>query len=164
MSTAAATISLANLCWVGVGGMLGAIARYSLATRIQQWAITHTAAAHTAASGTAATPEHTGAVLSPWPWGTLAVNLLGCLLIGLLAGLAQRNGWGHPACRLFMLTGVLGGFTTFSAFGLETTALLIQRQWLPALAYTSASLLLGLAAVAAGLLATTGPTSAGAPH
>ncbi len=48
------------------------------------------------------------------PWGTFAVNMLGCLLIGVCCGWAERNGWLSPAVHLFLVTGFCGGFTTFS--------------------------------------------------
>jgi CrcB protein len=93
------------------------------------------------------------AVGPAFPWGTLAVNVLGSLLMGLLAGfLAQRAGagWAQPA-RLFLGTGVLGGFTTFSALSLDA-ALLWERDEAGAAAlYVAASVLLSLAALAAGL-------------
>jgi CrcB protein len=60
---------------------------------------------------------------APFPWATLAVNLFGCLAIGLLASLAVRQAWPEPL-RLAILVGVLGGFTTFSTFGWETWSLI----------------------------------------
>jgi CrcB protein len=88
-----------------------------------------------------------------FPWGTLAVNVLGSLLMGLLAGfLAQRAGagWAQPA-RLFLGTGVLGGFTTFSAFSLDAALLWERGEAGAAALYVAASVLLSLAALAAGL-------------
>jgi CrcB protein len=55
-----------------------------------------------------------------FPWGTLAVNLAGCFLIGISLGLAERSTLMPPATRLFFVTGFLGGLTTFSSYGLET--------------------------------------------
>ena len=55
-----------------------------------------------------------------FPWGTFAVNASGCFLIGVLATLADEHAWITPAARLALVTGFLGGFTTFSTFGLET--------------------------------------------
>lgn len=84
-----------------------------------------------------------------WPWGTLLVNVLGCLLIGWIAGsLAVRPlpEW----LRLGLMTGLLGGFTTFSAFSLETLELLRHGAG-AALLNVAANLLLALAACAAGL-------------
>ena len=79
-----------------------------------------------------------------FPWATLAVNLLGSLLIGLLAGWQVEG-----QARLFWVAGVLGGFTTFSAFSLETMLLWERAPWLAAL-YVAASVGLGLAAFALG--------------
>lgn len=83
-----------------------------------------------------------------WWWGTLAVNLLGCLAIGLLAAWVGDRSW----VRLLLMTGVLGGFTTFSAFGVQTIQLLQQQRWLAAVAYVALSVLGGLAATWAGWL------------
>jgi len=57
---------------------------------------------------------------SGFPWGTLVVNLVGCFLIGLSFGLADRLAWWTPAVRLFFVTGFLGALTTFSSFAVET--------------------------------------------
>lgn len=87
-----------------------------------------------------------------WPWGTLFVNLVGSLLIGVLVG-----GFGlrpaPDALRLGLVTGVLGGFTTFSAFSMETIEMLRAGDTVSALAYVTASVVLGLAACAIGLWA-----------
>jgi len=80
-----------------------------------------------------------------FPFGTLAVNVAGCFAIGLVwAGLVAR--W-HP----FLITGVLGGFTTFSAFSLDTLRLVEDGRGTAALGYVAASVMLSLAACAAGL-------------
>ena len=87
-----------------------------------------------------------------FPTGTLAVNALGCLLAGWLAarlGEPAAAGPGHAA-RLLLVTGFCGGFTTFSAFSLETLRLAQEGRGGRALAYVAASLLLGMAGVAAG--------------
>lgn len=55
-----------------------------------------------------------------FPWGTLIVNMVGCFLIGLAFGLAERAAWVTPAARLFFVTGYLGALTTFSSFAMET--------------------------------------------
>ena len=73
-----------------------------------------------------------------FPWGTLSVNLAGGLLMGLLAGWLTRSG-GSEASRLFLAVGVLGGFTTFSAFSLETFLMIERSQYGVAAAYVGAS-------------------------
>lgn len=78
---------------------------------------------------------------SAFPWGTLAVNLLGALLIGLLIELMAVR-WSAPeAQRYLLVTGFLGGFTTFSAFSLETASMCIRGDWIIAMAYVLASVL-----------------------
>jgi CrcB protein len=84
-----------------------------------------------------------------FPWGTLGVNLLGCLLIGLISGFTARSA---PEWRLFLATGIMGGFTTFSAFSNESMAMLREGQFLTAFAYIGISVAAGLALTAAGLL------------
>ena len=89
------------LLLVATGGALGSVTRYLLSG----WILHHAAAAR-------------------FPWGTFTVNVVGCLAAGLLAGLALRGDTLGADARAFLFAGVLGGFTTFSAFGLETVALL----------------------------------------
>jgi len=91
-----------------------------------------------------------------FPLGTFLVNLLGCFLIGALAGLIERPGFLSPEMRLFLFTGVLGGFTTFSAFGLETFSLLRRGEVLMAGSYVSLSVILGILAVWLGFVLTAG--------
>jgi CrcB protein len=86
-----------------------------------------------------------------FPWGTLLVNILGCLVIGMLYGYAER--WYFPKeWRLFLATGLLGGFTTFSAFSNETITLFQNGQTFSAIAYVASSVLLGLTATFLGLM------------
>jgi CrcB protein len=85
-----------------------------------------------------------------WPWATFGINVLGSLMIGVLSGwLAAREGAGE-AWRLFLGVGVAGGFTTFSAYSLETLALIGRGAWLGAFVYALGSVAAGLAAAAAG--------------
>lgn len=86
-----------------------------------------------------------------FPWGTFAVNALGCLAVGLLATWMDERGAANPAWRAFLLTGVLGGFTTFSSFGLETFRLIEDGRIVAAVANASGSLALCVAAVALGV-------------
>ena len=90
------------------------------------------------------------AVAVPFPMGTFAVNILGCLLIGFLSALPTTGGWLSPQTKLVLTTGFCGGFTTFSTFMNESSAL-IKDDHLPILAlYIVGSLALGLLAVLTG--------------
>ena len=119
---------LGSVLLVGVGGFAGSVARYLLGG----WLLHHTAQQR-------------------FPWSTFAVNVAGCLVIGVLAGLAERHSMFSPGLRLFLFTGLLGGFTTFSAFGLETLFLLRRGEPWVAAAYVGGSVLLGLLAVWLGM-------------
>ena len=88
---------------------------------------------------------------SRFPWGTLAINVLGSLLIGVLAEwFALRTQLPQPL-RLFLITGVLGGFTTFSAFSLEVGLLMQRGQMGAAAGYVLASVVAAVAAMFAGM-------------
>ena len=121
---------MTNLLLVGAGGFAGAVARYLLGG----WILHHTVAAK-------------------FPWSTFLVNVLGCLVIGALSGAAEKFDFIGPGARLFLFTGLLGGFTTFSAFGFETFYLLRRGELLIAALYVVASLLVCLVAVWAGFRA-----------
>jgi fluoride exporter len=86
-----------------------------------------------------------------WPWGTLVVNVAGGFAIGLLAGLMAVHWSASPELRGFLITGLLGGFTTFSAFSLEVMMLIERNAWGSAATYVVASVALSLAAAFAGL-------------
>jgi len=118
----------ADIWMVGLGGFAGAIARYVLGG----WILHQTLSAK-------------------FPWSTFAVNIAGCLIMGLLSGLAERLEWFTPQARLLLLTGLLGGFTTFSAFGLETVHLLRRGDVWTAALYAAGSVIICVAAVWAGL-------------
>lgn len=85
-----------------------------------------------------------------FPWGTLAVNLVGSCAIGFVLTLAFERSSVPPAARLFIVTGLLGGFTTFSAFSWETLVLLRDGHALAAAGYAGGSVLGGLVAAALG--------------
>lgn len=118
---------MARLLLVGLGGFLGSVSRYLLGGLVQR-----------AAPGLL------------FPIGTLAVNILGCLVIGFLAGLAETRGVFTPEARVFLMIGVLGGFTTFSTFGYETFQLLRDVQIGAAAVNVGLQVALGLLAVWSG--------------
>jgi CrcB protein len=116
-----------NVLLVGLGGFVGSALRYLVSGVVQSlWG------------------------RSFFPYGTLSVNVLGCLLVGLLGGWADNLELFSPSVRLFLLLGLLGGFTTFSTFGYETVAMLRDREGLAAAAYVGLHLLAGFGAVALG--------------
>ncbi|WP_109807617.1 fluoride efflux transporter CrcB [Sphingosinithalassobacter portus] len=86
-----------------------------------------------------------------YPWGTLAANLIGGLLMGLLVGAMARVGAGGEQWRLFLGTGILGGFTTFSTFSLDAMVMIERGDWTGMLGYVLISVIGAIAAVAAGL-------------
>src|SRR5450432_1642027 len=111
---------------IGIGSFIGSISRYLLSQFIQN------------------------KFLSAFPYGTLGVNVIGCFLIGIVFGLSERGNitleW-----RLFLATGVLGGFTTFSAFSNETVSLLRDGQLWNAFTYIISSIFIGLLATFTGI-------------
>jgi CrcB protein len=84
--------------------------------------------------------------VSQFPYGTLTVNAVGCLLIGYLAGIAELRQALDPATRLFLVAGILGGFTTFSAFAFESLALAQEYQYAKALLNTVSQVVIGITA------------------
>jgi CrcB protein len=113
--------ALANALLVGCGGFLGSLLRYGLGSLM-----------------------HRALPMATFPYGTLAVNLLGCLAIGALAGLADSRQVFSPPLRVFTFIGVLGGFTTFSTFGYETFALARDGDYLRAGGNVGLQVVLGL--------------------
>ncbi len=115
---------------VALGGALGSMARYGV--------------------GLAAGRLAPGA---GWPWATLTVNVVGGLAMGLLVGwLSLRGAGGQDGVRLFAAVGLLGGFTTFSAFSLETALMIERRQFALAGGYAAASVALSVLALFIGLM------------
>jgi len=115
---------LYRLFLVGAGGFLGSVLRYIVSGYVQQ------------SSGSVG-----------FPYGTLAVNVIGCFVIGALSALAENRGVFTTEARLFVFVGILGGFTTFSTFSNETMNFLREGDNLRALANVAAQLILGLGAV-----------------
>lgn len=89
-------------------------------------------------------------VIGSFPWGTMTVNVLGCLIIGFFSGLNYPGGVLGPSTKLLLTTGFCGGFTTFSTFMNENKALLTDSNYLYSMLYTLASLLLGFVFVVIG--------------
>ncbi len=118
-------ISIHLILLVALGGALGSVARYLTAILLN--------------------PKTN---LLAWPWSTFAVNLIGCLLIGLLGGFWTKNPVA-PEWRLLLITGFLGGFTTFSSFALESLTL-FQTKPLLMFSYIAASTLFGITLAALG--------------
>lgn len=86
-----------------------------------------------------------------FPWGTLTVNVVGCLAMGMLVELIARRFGASAEMRLVLATGLLGGFTTFSAFALDTVTLWERGAMVQAAGYVLASVVVSLAALVAGL-------------
>jgi CrcB protein len=114
-----------QLLWVALGGALGSVARYG----VSQW------------MGVREAPQ--------FPWHTFSINVAGCLLIGLVWALMQKQIL-DPSLRFFLITGILGGFTTFSAFGLETFQLFQAKQYFTAFSYVTLSNVAGIAVLFIG--------------
>jgi fluoride exporter len=116
---------------VALGGALGSVARYKLSGFVLHQTI-------------------------DWrfPAGTFFVNVAGCLIAGFLAALAEKADFFSPDTRLLLFTGILGGFTTFSAFGLETVHLLRRGEHLVAATYVVLSVAVGILALWAALTVT----------
>jgi CrcB protein len=116
-----------KLFWLGLGGGLGALARYGLGGWV-----------HRIYAG-------------GFPLGTFVVNVAGCLAFGLIWGLFDSRLAAGPQVRTAVLVGFMGAFTTFSTYMFEGAALLRQGQWVWGLAYLGGQNLLGLAGLALGL-------------
>ncbi|MEI4271559.1 fluoride efflux transporter CrcB [Klenkia sp. LSe6-5] len=120
---------------VALGGALGALGRWGVSLAL---------------------PHAPGA----WPWATVTVNLTGCLVIGALLAVLMARWPGHPWLRPFLATGVLGGYTTFSAFAVDAVQLVEAGRVAAASGYVLVSVVGGLGAVVLGLV--TGRVAVGA--
>jgi CrcB protein len=118
--------------YVALGGAIGALLRYQNGRLLTYWL--------------------GPAMVTTFPWATLCVNVIGSLVMGLLAGFLARHGHGGEQWRLFIGVGVLGGYTTFSSFSLELMMLIERGQPFQALTYAFVSVLAGLTALYIGLI------------
>lgn len=112
---------------VGAGGLIGSVARYLTASYFIK------------------------VFPSVFPYGTFIVNIVGCLIIGVVFGLSERFSWLTPEWRFFLATGICGGFTTFSSFAYENIKLIQEGNFLVFAGYSITSFALGLLAVFIGL-------------
>lgn len=119
--------NMLRLAIVSLGGAMGAGARYWVTGFVQRLAGTE------------------------FPWGTAVVNLIGCFLIGFVMTFGTEMSSMSTETRLFLVTGIFGGLTTFSAFGYETMRLLQEGSLLPAIGNVALNLIVGLFAVATGI-------------
>ena len=116
-----------EIVWIAAGGCVGAVLRYLVSGKVQ---------------------DISGSI--DFPWGTLVVNLLGCLVIGVLTYLAEARSLLSPEARMFLLVGILGSFTTFSTFANESLSLIRSGQVSMALVYVGAHGVLGILCVLIG--------------
>ena len=126
------TTPLVASAYVFLGGGIGAVLRYQTGRFVTHWL------------GVQA--------VTTFPWATLLVNVAGSLAMGILAGFMARHGQGGDHWRLFLGVGVLGGFTTFSAFSLEMMLLIERGQITSAMVYALISVLAGISALYLGLI------------
>jgi len=117
-----------NVLLVGSGGFIGSALRYLIGSGIQNFFIRHR-----------------------MPYGTIFVNILGCLIIGFIGGISDGKDWMGQKQRLFFFLGILGGFTTFSSFGYDTVNLFRSDAGVLGFTNVIAHIILGLGAVWAGL-------------
>ncbi|HCY40477.1 MAG TPA: fluoride efflux transporter CrcB [Prolixibacteraceae bacterium] len=111
---------------VGFGGFIGSVARFLVSRYFQE------------------------NIVSVFPWSTLAVNIIGSLIIGIIYGISEKGDFLSSEIRLFLTVGICGGFTTFSTLSNDAFLLLRQQEWIRFAFYTSFSFFLGLLAVYAG--------------
>jgi CrcB protein len=114
---------------VALGGAVGSVCRYKLSSFVLDQTINWR-----------------------FPLGTFLVNVIGCLVIGVLAGLILKFEMFSSQSRIFLITGIMGGFTTFSAFSIETFYLIREKEFLVASSYVFSSVFVGLVALWLGFL------------
>jgi len=113
---------------VGIGGFIGTILRFLIARSMQANSLTL------------------------FPWSTILINTVGCLIIGIVYGLTEKGALIPQQWRLFLTVGICGGFTTFSTFANDALLLMNDRQWLKVSLYSTMSFVFGLVAVYFGRL------------
>ena len=113
---------------IGFGGFLGSISRYAVQVISSRF------------------------ISGDFPYGTLIVNIIGCFLIGLLFGLAEREQLLSPQLKLFLLVGFVGSFTTFSTFSMDKLILIQNGNYAMMFGYMFLSIMLGLAGTISGLM------------
>ena len=119
---------LRSILIAGAGGFIGTILRYLAGVAANRWLNTS------------------------WPWATFTVNIIGSFIIGAVIAAAERNTNGDDAWKIFLATGICGGFTTFSAFAHENLRFLQQGEHVSFIVYTAASVMLGILAAAGGMM------------
>ena len=115
---------------IGFGGFIGSICRYYSQQFVAKY------------------------FLSTFPYGTLIVNVVGCFLVGLVFGFADKGNVLSPEWRMFLATGFCGGFTTFSTFSYESTQLINNGEYFYLALYIAASVIIGVLATFAGIALT----------
>lgn len=121
---------LKSILIVGFGGFIGTAARFIISRYFQL------------------------NIASVFPWSTFIINIVGCLLIGLIYGISEKGEVLSSDIRLFLTVGICGGFTTFSTFSNDSLMLMRDQEWLRFALYTSLSVFIGLIAVYVGRLIT----------
>ncbi|HEX3074773.1 MAG TPA: fluoride efflux transporter CrcB [Ignavibacteriales bacterium] len=118
-----------NIILIGLGGFTGSVARYYLGGLVHKWLDLH-----------------------DFPYGTVVVNIIGCIVIGFLGGLSESRAVFSPEARLFVFIGLLGGFTTFSTFGYDTFRMINSGQLMPAMLNVLVQVVFGVLSVWLGFL------------
>lgn len=119
---------MTTFLWIGLGGFLGANGRYWLGSLINRWL------------GTG------------YPWATGLINISGALAIGIIATLFADRAIDNENLRLFLIVGLLGGYTTFSSYTFEAVTLFQENRWLAGIGYLIGSNVVGILACVAGVL------------
>jgi CrcB protein len=117
-----------NLLFIGIGSFIGGICRYLIQLFVQN--------------------NYPSSI----PWGTLIVNITGCFVIGVIYELSGKGNLLSPEMRLFLATGICGGFTTFSSFAFENVSMMLEGQFFYPLLYVLMSIAIGFGAVHAGIV------------